>query len=450
MKNINEDFEKAKNKSILFLGRFNSLNIDEIKLFLAQFDITYTDILLDDVVMTIESRIMSPLEDDISYTARKKGIHYYPGDKFERLYAKALNHDSVLMSLKLSNNQERLTRLLQNEYLDNSLFLKLFSMFDWGYDGLFDSDENMYIATLFSKRFYHKSSNDPAVFYSPVPIFEIALIHHDEQVLEVLSNLPDIEIKQSKSMGKRPTCIKEALATNAKVNHKTFTYLLRSNDENIDHFLASNPLLNAKLADTLYRRSDDNIKVELAKNVNLSDSIFDKLKNNKSVIQTLLLYQPIDMKRLQEIENLHPNIGINENLTQDVIQKLIELKDEEILSNLCANEFLNKDQLDQLYGLQNLKLYPSLAQNKNFDKLEELYDKKVQEIDKELASNASTPKDILIELFNRDDFEINKALAVNESLPIDNLKYLQLDSRLFGYLKKNEKFTKNILTTLGL
>ena len=447
MKNIQKDFDKAKNKSILFLGKFHSLNVDEIKLFLEQFDVTYTDVLTDEVVMFVESTIISPLEEEIAYTAYKQNIPNYRANQFEELYADALNSDSILMSLKLSNNQERLARLLQNMHLDNRLFLKLFNMYDWQEEGLFDNSENMEVCTLFAKRFYHKERFDPATFYSPISIFEIGIMSDNPEVLEVLLTLPDISVKQSRSKEKRPTNLKEALATNNSINEKTFNYLVRLNDKDVDYFLATSSLLNDKVEDILYGRSDEIIKMQLATNPNISDEIFNKLKDDKNIQSTLFSYQPIDSKRFENIEDLHPDIGMNENLSGDVIQKLIDRKDRDILSMLCANESIGWDYLQQM---QEEKFYPYLASNKNLKNLQELYEKNDRAIDIELAANPATPAKILKELFNRDDFEINKSLAINESMMIEDLQQLQLDTRLLNYLKENETFTKNLLNNLGI
>lgn len=450
MKNINQDFENAKGKSILFLGRLHSLNIDEIKLFLDQYEITYTDTLNDDVVMFIESTMMSPLEEDIAYSAYSQKIPNYRSEQFEELYADALSSDSLLMSLKLSNNQERLRRLLQNTHLNNRLFLKLFTMYDWGEEGLFDNSENMEVCTLFAKRFYYKDRFDPATFYSPISIFEIAIMNDDEEVLEALSNIPDITVKQSRFKERRPTNIKQALATNIYLNEKTFNKVVRLNDKDIDYFLSSNPLLDHKTARVLMQRSNKDIKMALSCNSEIPSDVFEQLLDDENILPTLLMYQKINMDRFCKIKKLDPNIGLNEELSDEVIQELIDQKDEEILCMLCSNEELNSQVLNQLYKL-NIAIFDEyLAANKNFKNLQDLYEKKERKIDISLGLNSATPMEILIELFNRDNFEINKSLALNESLPIEYLQQLQIDTRLLNHLKENNTFTQNILNNLGI
>ncbi len=450
MKDINRDFEASHGKSILFLGRFHSFTKEEIEMFLEKFEISYTDVLDEDVTMFVESSMLSPLEEDIAYEAVKKGITAYSAEDFEKLYASQLNSDSLLMSLKLSNDQTRLSKVLHNNYLSDELFLKLFNMYDWGEDGLFESSENMEISTLFTKRFYKKERFDPATFHSPISIFEIAIISEDDKVLEALFSVPNLTVKQSRSGERRPIDIKQALATNRFLNQDTLKRLVRLNNSDVDYFLAQNPLIDDEIIETLYDRSNKDIKKALATNSNINDEIFLKLIDDAK--EELFLYQKIDLQRFNLIKELHPNIGENENLSDEVIEKLIETNNEEILTNLSCNESVKLKFLKKIYNMDNPSFFPYLATNKNLSKeiIEELYAKNDSEINLHLALNSSLPKNIMDVLYNLDNFEINKYLALNESMPIEYLQQLQLDTRLMNYLKENKTFTENILQNLGI
>lgn len=452
IKNIDRDFKNSHGKSILFLGKFHSLSREDLKLFLEKFDINYIDTLDKNIEMVVEGTIMSPLEEEIAYDAYKKKIPTYNTEQFEKLYASKLNSDTLLMSLKLSNDQTKLSKLLHNTHLDDTLFLKLFKMYDWGEEGLFDNSENMEISTLFTKRFYKKERFDPATFHSPISIFEIAIISENDGVLETLFSMPNLSVKQSRSGQKRPIDIKEALATNSFLNQDTLKRLVRLNNRGVDYFLAQNPLLDADIANILYERSDTEIKQALATNNNISDKLFKALLEHESAAQNLLLYQKIDLKRFKLINNLHPNIGENETLSDEVIQTLIEDNNIETIQNLSANESISLRFLEKIYALNNPSFFPYLSSNKNISQemIREFYAKKEREIDTSLAINPSLSKSILEELYNRDDFEINKSLALNESTPIEYLQQLQLDTRLLNYLKKNSTFTENILNNLGI
>ena len=452
IKDINRDFKNSKNKSILFLGKFHSATREELELFLDKFDIRYRDVLDADVQMFVEGSILSPLEEMIADEAFSKKIPNYKSSQFEKLYASHLNSDSILMSLKLSNNQDRLTRLLQNEHIENSLFLKLFRMYDWGEDGMFDSSENMEICTLFAKRFYQKDRFDPATFHSPISIFEIAILSEDADVLETLFSLPDLRVKQSRSRNKRPTNIKEALATNTFLNENTLKRLVRLNDNEVDYFLAQNHIIDENIAKFLLEKEDLETIKSLSCNENLTDAVFEALLDKEGIGETLHYCQKIDLNRFKKIKKLHPNIGVNENLSDEVILLLIEQNDLQIQKMLCLNHTLKPHFLQKLYNLQKKELFPPLAGNINLSSKEisSLYEKKTKEIDISLAKNSSTPQEILQELYNRGDFEINESLALNESMKLEHLQQLQLDSRLMNNLKENKTFTANILLNLGI
>ncbi len=448
MKDINIDFQKAVGKSILFLGRLSSFSDEEIKLFLEKFDIAYTKTLDENVVMAVESTLLSPLEEEIATKAYQNKIPLYTIESFERLYAKELNRDSILMSLKLSDNQQRLFRLLHNTYLEDELFIKLFSMYDWGNEGMFDNSQNMKISTLFAKRFFKKERFDPATYYSPVSIFEIALLNKNPDLLEVMFDLPDIKIKRSKSGIKRASTLKEAVSFNPFANKKTLTKAFRLNDEEIDYFLAQNPSLAPHLQERIFERADIKIKESLCKNRNLTNELFEKLTD----IEALWRYQKIDKKRFLLLKTSISIIGENENIEKEVADTLIEQNDEETLKHLCSNPVLTRHQLKRLYNLKNKNLYAHIAANPNtpVNILEKLFEENDKEIDSSLALNQNTPTEILEVLYNKDDFEINCHLALNEALDIKWLQQLQIDHRLLNYLKENKTFTQNILNNLGI
>ncbi len=449
MKDINNDFHNAKDKAILFLGHFSSLGIDEIKLFLDKFSIRFTDTLDEDVVMVIEDTLVSPHEEELATNAYAKKIPIYNSDQFDKLYAKQLNSNSILMSLKLSNNQERLVRLLHNQHIDDTLFIKLFSMYDWRGEGMFDTSENMKVSTLFAKRFFSKSRFDAATYHSPISIFEVAVLTKNPELLEMMFHLPIITVKQSKSGIKKPTTTKEAIAANTHTNNKTLTHLFRLNNPSIDYFLALNPSSTHTLQEEIYQRADEQTKEALCKNPKLSPSLFVKLINYTSLWE----YQPIDDEKFKLIPSLIPSqIGLNENLTPTIIDKLLKSNQQILLENLAQNPILKSEHMQKLYEKKNSNLYPYIGANPNTptDILKELFSLDNHQINCYLALNTKTPKDILEILFQKDDFEINKHLALNEALPISWLQQLQIDTRLLNYLKENSTFTQNILHNLGI
>ena len=449
MKNINKDFELTKGKKILFLGHVASLSTDEIKLFLEKFNITYTKTLDENVKMVIESTLLSPYEEEIGSVAYQNKIPIYNTEEFEKLYAQQLNSNSLLMSLKLSGNQNRLTRLLHNPYLNDTLFIKLIAMYNWGNEGMFDNSENMKIATLLAKRFFLKNRFDPAFYHSPVSVFEIALTSDNPDLLEIMFDLPIVTIKQSRNTSKKPTTTREAIASNQNANQNTLNKLFRLNDNNIDYFLAQNPSLSHTQQERLFTRANDKTKAALTMNKNLCSDLFDKLTS----FNTLWQHQKITKNQLCLLPKPIPHeIGLNEYLSPEIISLLLQQDNQPLLENLALNQQLTSGHIKTLFAKNNPKLYAPIAANPNTPKeiLYNLFTKNDHKIDCHLALNTKTPQEMLRTLFLRDDFEINCHLSLNEALPVEWLQQLQIDTRLLGYLKENKTFTENILNNLGI
>ena len=168
----------------------------------------------------------------------------------------------------------------------------------------------------------------------------------------------------------------------------------------------------------------------------------------------LLVHQPINTERLQQIEaagldaSLFALLGANEKLSSDVIEQLAQKEENEALHRLlCENKTVPPARLETYYRQKHKILMPALAQNPSTPVpiLEALYksDGEGQEIAAALAKNPATPESILRTLFDRDDFEINRALATNASLPMELLDVLKVDTRLQNELAQNEQLAKS-------
>ncbi len=82
----------------------------------------------DDIALLILSTMMTPFEEQYAYDLYEKGIPDLPLSDFESYYTKHIKPNTLLMSLKLSNDQERLRTFIKNEsrFLMKGLSLKLF------------------------------------------------------------------------------------------------------------------------------------------------------------------------------------------------------------------------------------------------------------------------------------------------------------------------------------
>ena len=449
---IEEAFKKAEGKSALFLGRLKNFTQEEVAIFLKQYEVTFTQELSDDVAIVIESTMLTPPQEDVSYTIYKQKIPTFRLDVFETLYAQKITPDSLLMSLKLSNDQERLIRLLKNEAFDKSLYLKLFKLYDWKGEGVHESDENRDVTTTFVKRFYNPEQfMDPAMVYSPITLMSIVAESEDGDVLDAMLTMPHYEIKISKGE-KRPKTLKEMIAINPHASSDTLTQLSRFKNQDIDYFLVHNDALPFTLQESIYERASYDIKKMLTQNGNLSEVLFDKLlKEDEEIVSYLFTFAKIDNERLEKVKG-HQHfaiLGDGEGI-EDVLVQLLASEDSTLVCKLAENPLVQAQALEKIYAEHGEKVISALCSNVNTPTIMIEAFAKLGQYDAILAANPNTPTDILIAYFNREEDALNMALASNESLPIAYLQQFQLNPLLMNTLSNNKTFTENILNGLGI
>ncbi len=452
---IEQVFKNVQGKSVLFLGRLKHFTQEEVEIFLKQYHLAFSKEYHDDVAVVIESTMLNPLEEELSYTVYKEKIPTFRLDVFETLYAQKISPNSLLMSLKLSNDQERLIRLLKNEAFEKTLYLKLFKLYDWKGEGVHESDANRDVTTTFVKRFYNPDQfMDPAMIYSPITLMSIVAESEDPEVLDAFLSFPHYQIKVSKSDVKRPKTLKEIVALNPHASEDTLRQLSHLKQQDIDYFLAQNDHLPAILQEQIYNRANKDIKLMLAQNENLSDILFKQLLEEEAqIVQRLLVYQRIDQQRFDQAcqSSEVALLGANETIAQ-MIPQLLEIDDILLHRHLAANPAVDSESLKQIYTQYEEKVTADLCSNPNLDPemIKTFAAQKERAWELSLAANPATPTELLIAYFNQNDEELNLALASNEALPISYLQQFQLDPTLMNRLSKNRTFTENILNGLGI
>jgi len=450
---IEAAFINAQGKKVLFLGRLKNFTEDEVKIFLKQYELEFSDTLDEDVAVVIESTMMSPPEEEVSYDVYKQKIPTFRLDVFEKLYAEKITPNSLLMALKLSNDQERLIRLLKNEAFEKSLYLKLFKLYDWKGEGVHDSDENRDVTTTFVKRFYNPDSfMDPAMIYSAITLTSIIADSEDAEVLDAILTMPEYEIKVSRSEVKKPKTLKELVALNPHASAETLKQLSNFKDQTIDYFLVQNDMLAKELQEKIYARASEDIMIMLAQNENLSEELFEKLlAHSGDIAQNLLVYQKMSKERYEKAKNSPEAevIGENEEIAE-ILEELLKSDNVMLQRRLASNTTVGSESLEKIYAGFGEKVIADLCSNPNLSTImiEEFV--KLGKYDETLAANPSTPTEILIGYFNQEDKALNLALASNEALPLAYLQQLQLDTTLMNTLANNKTFTKNILNNLGI
>jgi len=457
MNKIEEIIQNKQGGTVLFLGRVTNFTVEELSNFLEVQGMSYADKYIgqDDIALLVLSSMMTPLEEDLSYELYDAKVPDVTLKDFEAFYTTHIKPNTLLMSLKLSNDQERLLRLLKNEAFLDDVYLKLFKMYDWNGEGVHENNNNRDITISFVKRFYRPDGfRDPAMIYAPTTVVNIAQESNNFEVLDAILTMPNHEIKVSRYETNRPKNLRETVAFNEALSLEAIKRLLSYQDKSIDYFLCSNPTLRESDLELLYGRVDRDSKLMLTQNSKLSDRLFEKLLwDGDEVVKSLLSYQEMSEYRLGLVEDSEfiAYLGQNETIT-NIITNLIELNSRELDFQLASNSVVNFEILEKLYEKYADEILFMMAHNPNLSTefFLMLHKKNEYNIDEALATNHSTPKEILSTLCERKDRELNRLLASNPSVNIKYLREFQLDTSLIRILANNETYGNSVLQGLGI
>ena len=445
---LNSLIASSAGSKLLFLGRESIFSKDEISRFLKKKKIEISKNYEEGVVAVVEHHNLNPVEEDISNLAYENHIPLYALNEFEKLLSDGINDDELLMVIKLTNDQERIFRLLGNEHISEELFIKLLMMYEWHDDDEDNRDDRDTIMFTL-KRYIEIRANNTDLLYSYLTLRRLVIEATNPKLLLALIGFQNFAFH---IRGKEKVTLRELIARNEYLNKEVISKLVSLRDKKVDVALASNRSVDLLLLKNLLAKKSEKINEALAINKNIDNEIFNTLLTTEDKsIQLLLWSQSIDIERLALIdtyvldEKLFATIGANESLNSEVIEKLLVRDNEELICYLAENPTLSEKQLETIYAKQLPSTYAFLARNpaSTVEMLELLYQTyNLSSIRIALAHNKRTPEAILRTLFERDEFEIHQSMASNASVPLDILDSLKVDTRLQNELSKNKIFEK--------
>ena len=449
---------KHRNKKVLFLGREELFSHQESQRFLKRYDIELVTTLDNEVVALVEHHRLNPAEEDISYQAYDRGLPLYKLEEFEKLLSDSIDDDQLLMSLKLSSDQERVYRLITNTHISNKLFIKLLEIYKWSDDEDEDDNQDRGVVMATLRRFLNYKPNEEDLLYTALSIKRLIGETRDPNLLKALLNFPNYRFMQK---GKQWIRLREVVATNPHIDRETIQKLIRYRDNRVIFYLSANSSMPLSILKEFIKMDDQDIDEALATNHQIDDELFAILLGRGDRVGGLLLaYQPIDMSRIEMIDraeitrDLYTILGQNIYLDEAVIEYLLSKDIDDMIESLATNPSLSQSDLKSIYDREVFKYHLPLATNPStpIEILQEIYSRYStdQNILINLASNPSTPVVILRELFDLNIYGINEKLAANPSLPIELLNILKIDTRLRNALTSNKTFTDSITKQLGL
>ncbi|MDD5051884.1 MAG: hypothetical protein PHO27_04010 [Sulfuricurvum sp.] len=406
------NYEDLSGKSILVLGKTRALNTEEFDTLLKLHKIERVGSYNDQIALVIEGRMMNPYEQAESarlYEMQSTPIVELSG--FEEWLCQSIEPNRLLMSLKLSRNQERLVDFLQNPYITDELFFKLLKLYDWQNEGLFDNDANRDVTASIIGRFYEDLDRNHNVQYAMSGLAHLIERYGNAQLIEAVTQLSPIAREIKNPSDRSYSGVLDTIALHPDTPEPLLRQLMAERSELLARRI---PLL----------LEEELLKIEklhpiLAQNESLSHQGTQLLADTAG--ELLAKHSVLDEVWFERFFPLYPvQLASNPTLSELMQETLMQSGNDEVVNVLASNRALSPSRSTYLYTLNRF----SAA----------------------LAANPSLPDKILEELFQRNDPSVLGALAANPSTPIEILYQLSLDQRFERSVKTNPTFGKHIQT----
>ena len=408
------NYEELSGKLVLLLGKTRSLNLQEFETLLKLHRIELSKNYVPEVALVVEGRLMNPLEQaESARIYEEENAPIVEIDPLEEWLCRSIEPNRLLMSLKLSKDQERLKDFIQNPYITDELFFKLLKLYDWQGEGLFDNDANRDVTAAIIGRFYQDLDRNHNVQYAMSGLAHLIERYGTGELISAIAELSPIA-RELKSPGERSLAgVMDAMALHPDTPEPVIKQLLPSKA----------PLLARRVPLTFEKEllalHDEAINLLLAANETLSEEGAQLLAGEYGA--SMAEHRPLDEVWFETFFPLYPaSLAANRSLKGVMQERLMGTGDETVLRVLASNPSLQRSQLEKLYG--EGKYAPFLASNPSLDPV------------------------WLESMSHTDDPSVLEALASNPSTPIDVLYQLSLDRRFERYVKVNPTYGRHIQT----
>lgn len=445
-----------KNKNIFFTGRTNLIDLEELEKYLLQKGAVLVDnIQKADIV--IKGKFTPIVIEEELYELSLTQLDILEIDKLEEEFSKNLDIDSILVAIKISKNQERLIKLLSNEYFEDEIFIKLLSLYDFKNEDIYDTDENRDVCTKIVERFCSLVETNHNIQYAPIGVYYTALEANNPKLLEVIYNMPDFSISNKNAQEDQPLSLKEVVALNPNSSKTMHLQIIKNNRVNELRFLALNEAISPMIQKKLFEKNIEEVNLSLIKAFNYDEQMIEEFfKDNilkKELLKTINLNENYFNKFFEDIDNISLiYLSMNDTLDSSMIEKIFDKNIDNANINLLKNKNCPKEKIEEFLNKKDKIYNIAIAHNEalNKEQFELLYCLDDYDVNLSLASNISTSKEILKDLSLKEDRIINEALCANTSTPIGVLLQFQYDGGLKSIISNNDSFREFTRKNIGM
>lgn len=445
-----------KNQNIFFTGRADKIDKNELEKYLVQKGSILVES-INEASLIIQGKFTpSHLEDSI-YELSKNQVQIIQIEKLEEEFSSKLDIDSILMAIKISKDNDRLIKLLNNNFFSDEIFIKLLKLYDFKGDDIYDSDDNRDVCTKIVERFCSLVETNHNIQYAPIGVYYTALEASNPNLLDVIYNMPEYCISAKNAQEDQPLSLKEVVALNPNTSKTTQLQILKNSKINELKFLALNESISTMIQTKLFEKDIEEISLCLIKANNYDDTFVDRFLENKNLkkefLKKAVLTQELFDKLFKNLDDINmiylsSNLSLSEKMIYDILQKDIDNAN----INLLKNANCPKDKIEEFLKKQDKIYNISIAHNISLPSQLYLYLFSLEDYDVNLslASNISTPKEILKKLSLLNDKYINEILCANTSTPINILLQYQYDGGLKNIISNNDTFREFTRKMVGM
>ncbi len=445
-----------KNKNVFFTGRTDLIDLEELEKYLLQKGAVLVDS-MKKADLVIKGKFTPIIIEEELYELSLRQLDILEINKLEEEFSKNLDIDSILIAIKISKDQERLLKLLSNEYFEDEVFIKLLKLYDFKDEDIYDTDENRDVCTKIVERFCSLVETNHNIQYAPIGVYYTALEASSDKLLEVIYNMPNFSISDKNAQEDQPLNLKEVVALNPNSSKTMHLQIIKNNRVNELRFLALNEAISAMVQKKLFEKNIQEVNISLIKASNYDENMIDEfLKDDvlrKELFKVVSLDERLFDKFFENIDDISLiYLCMNKSLTSSMIEKAFEKNIDNANINLLKNKNCPNEKIEEFLNKQDKIYNISIAHNEALTKeqFESLYALDDYDVNISLASNISTFKEILKSLSLKEDRAINETLCANVSTPIGVLLQFQYDGGLKSIISNNDSFREFTRKNIGM